>query len=97
MGNHNSFSGTRGIANAVSYPSSAKFKFGDGGFGEVTHAAGCVGAFTAFVLKAEIPALSRKGALEVLGAQLDFVKDTLSLKKQGVTVPLKVNEMVEFQ
>ena len=31
-------------------------------------AAGCMGAFTAFVLDAEIPALLCTGALEALGA-----------------------------
>ena len=69
---------------AVPYPSSARFKFGDGRIGEVNREAdikvgiaGHKGAFTAFALDAEIPSLLRKGALEALGAQLDFDEDTL--------------------
>ena len=49
------------------------FKFGDGRMGEVCHAAditvgvaGFKGAFTAFVLDSDIPALLSKGALESL-------------------------------
>ena len=38
---------------------------------------GCKGAFTAFVLEAETPALLCKGALGALGVQLDFEKDAL--------------------
>ena len=83
--NHNPFLDKRGLEKAVPYPSTARFKFGDGKIGEVQHAAdikvdvaGCTGALKAFVLDAEIPALLRKGALEALGAQLDFEKDALS-------------------
>ena len=61
-------------------------QFGDGRIGEVRYAADIVvgiagrrGAFTAFVMDAEIPALLRKGALDALGAQLDFGKGALSL------------------
>ena len=82
------------------YPSAARFKFGDGRIGEVQYAAnitvgiaGRKGAFTAFVMDAEIPALLRKGALEALGAQLDFAKDTLLLERRGVCVPLGLNAM----
>ena len=66
------------------YPSAARFQFGDGRIGEVQYAAnvtvgiaGRKGTFTAFAMDAEIPALLRKGALEALGAQLDFAKDAL--------------------
>ena len=83
--NHNSFLERQGLEKAVPYPSNARFKFGDGRMGEVKHAAdikvgiaGCKGTFTAFVLDADIPALLRKGALDALGAQLNFEKDTLS-------------------
>ena len=58
--------------------------------------AGCKGAFTAFVLDAEIPAVLCKGELESLGAQLDFEKDTLSLLRRGVCVPLGVNAMGHY-
>ena len=64
-----------GFAKAGPYPSAARFKFGDGGNGEVERAAdiqvgtaGCKGASAAFVLGAEIPALLWKGALEALVA-----------------------------
>ena len=53
--------------------------------------AGCKGAFTAFVLDAEIPASLRKGALRAPGAQLNFDKDTLSLVIYGAWAPLRVN------
>ena len=58
--------------------------------------AGRKGAFTAFVLDAGIPALLRKGALEALGAQLDFEKDTLSLLRHGICAPLRVNAMGHY-
>ena len=47
--------------------------------------------FTAFALDAEIPASSRKCAMEALGGQLDFSRDVLALRKQGVTISLRVN------
>ena len=58
--------------------------------------AGCKGSLTALVLGAETRALLRKGALEALGAQLDFDKDTLSLLRHGVCAPLRVNAMGHF-
>ena len=96
--NHNLYSGRRELEKAVPHPSSARFKFGDGRIGGVKHAAdnrvgiaGCKGACAAFLLDAEIPAWLRKGALEALGAQLDFEKDTLSPLRHGVREPLRVN------
>ena len=50
----------------------------------------------AFALDAESPAFLRKGALEALGAQLDFEKDVLSFTRHGATAPLKVNEMGRY-
>ena len=80
-----------------------RFKFGDGIIGEVKRAsdikvgvAGCKGTFTAFVLDADTSALLRKGALEALGAYLDFEKDALSLLRHGVRVPLGVNAMGHY-
>ena len=35
----------------------------------------------------------RKGALDALGAQLDFAKDALLLERRGVCVPLGLNAM----
>ena len=88
---HNLFSKRQGLEEAVSYPSNAGFKLGDGRIGEVKHAAdirvgiaGCKGAFAAFVLGAAIPAFLSKGASEAWGAQLDFEKDTLSRVRRGV-------------
>merc|ERR1712052_65500 len=85
------------------YPSAARFKFGDGRIGEVQYAAnisvgiaGCKGTFTAFVMDAEVPALLRKGALEALGAQLDFAKDTLWLERHSICVPLGLNAMGHY-
>ena len=61
--NHNSFLKKQGLPRLSSYPSSARFKFGDGRLGEVGPAAGitagiagCMGTLTAGVLEAEIPA-----------------------------------------
>ena len=95
--------GRQGLGKAVPYLSIARFKFGDGRIGEVKHAAdikvgvaGRKGTFAAFVLDADIPALLRKGALEALGAQLDFDKDMLSLLRHGVRVPLGVNAMGHY-
>ena len=58
--------------------------------------AGCTGAFTAFALDDEIPALLRKSALEASGAQLDFETDVLSLMRHGAKVPLEVNGMGHY-
>ena len=58
--------------------------------------AGRRGVSAAFALDAESPAFLRKGALEALGAQLDFEKDVLSLTRHGATAPLKVNEMGRY-
>ena len=86
LANQNVISGKQVLEKAVPYSFSVRFKFGDGRIGEVQHEsdievgiAGCRGAFMAFVLDAETPALLRKGALGALGAQLDFGMDTLSL------------------
>ena len=99
LANHNAILGKQVLGTAVPYPSSARYKFGDGRIGEVEHEsdievgnAGRRGAFTAFALDAEIPALLRKGALGALGAQLDFEKDTLSCWR----VPLRVNAMGRY-
>ena len=72
--------------------------FGDGRPGDVRIAAkitrreaGCAGTVAAFVLEADIPALLRKGALEAPVGNLDFSCDVLTLRKQGVGLPLEVN------
>ena len=71
--------------------------------GEVKHAAdikvgvaGRRGAFTAFVLDADIPAVLREGALEALGGQLDFERDALSFRTHGMNDPLNANEMGHY-
>ena len=92
-----------GIQRAPTYPSTARFRFGDGRLGEVRHAvdilagvAGKKGNFTAFVLEADIPALLRKGAMEKLGGQLDFLHGSRALHPQGVKIPLGVNRMGHY-
>ena len=69
----------KGYQNVSASPASARFRFGGGRLGAGRHAtgipvgiAGGKGAFAAFALDAEIPALLRKGALEVLGGLQDF-------------------------
>ena len=54
------------------------------------------GNFAALMLDAGIPALSREGALEALGGQLDFSCDTLTLGLRGVESRLEVNDMVRY-
>ena len=60
----------------------ARRKFGDGRVGEVRYAAGIKvgiaerrGGIAASAAETEIPALSRAGALEAVGGQLDFTQD----------------------
>ena len=55
--------------------------------------AGRRGAFTDFVLGADIPALLCVGALEALCGQLDCERDILTIREHGVDVPLSANEM----
>ena len=88
---------------AQSYPARARFKFGEGRFGEARNAAdspagivGGRGKFAAFFLGADIPALLRTGALEALGGQLGCARNVLTLGEMGVDVPLKVNGMGRF-
>ena len=106
LDNRNLFSERQGLGKAVPFCSSARFKFGYGGIGEDKDAAdikagiaGCTGAFAAFVLGAEIPALLGAGAPEAqgaLGAQLDFEEDALSLSRHGVRVPFRINAMGHY-
>ena len=77
--------------------------YSGGGIGEVKHAADIKegvaeskGTFTDFALDADIPASSQKGALEALGAQLDFEEDALSLLRHGLRAPLRVNAMGHY-
>ena len=74
--------GKKGITKEAPYPSSARFKFGGGRVGGVKRAvdikvgiAGRQGAFTAFALDAEIPALLDAEIPRLLDAVLDaFVR-----------------------
>ena len=75
LGNHNSYLRKMGFPKGAPYPAMARLKFGDGRVGDVQHAAhikvgvaGRGGAFTAFVSKAEIPALLPKRPLRHLEA-----------------------------
>ena len=85
------------------YPSSARFRFGDGCHGEVRHPADSppgiarhTGKFPAFALDADFPALLRKGAMVALGGQLDFPRDVLILRGHGNAIPLRVNRMGHY-
>ena len=55
--------------------------------------AGNGGSFTAFVLRADIPGLLRKGAAGGLCRQLDLSGNVSTLGPQGVDTPMKVNCM----
>ena len=85
------------------YPATARFKFGGGRVGEVKRAAdikvgtaGRRGAFTAFAPDADIPAVLRKGALELLGGRLDFERDIVTNRRREANVPLSVTEMKRY-
>ena len=55
--------------------------------------AGNWGMLVAFVTGAEIPALLRKGAMEAPGWRLDFLRGPLTLRRQGVQIPLRMNRV----
>ena len=85
------------------YPSSARFRSGDGGLGEVLHAAdiavgiaGSQGKFAAFAPDRDIPALFRNSASEALVGHLDFPRDVLFSPKRGVATLLRVNRMERY-
>ena len=92
-----------GFPKVMPHPTAPRCKFGAGSVGEVMHAAdikavvaGRRGAFAAFALEPDIPALLRKGALEALGGQLDSERGVLTIRKHGADVPLSVSEMGRF-
>ena len=77
------------------YPASARFQFGDGCAGDARFASeitvgigGTEGSLAAFVLDADAPDFSRKGALEAVGRQPDFPQDTVALGVHGMEIPL---------
>ena len=55
--------------------------------------AGRRGLSTVSVLLAGISAVLRKGALEARWGQLDFSCDVVTLRRKGVDIPPKVNQM----
>ena len=91
---HNELLASKGLPEVSSYPAHAMFKFGDGRTVAVCRAAditvgvaGVKGAFTAFVLDSDIPALLSKGALESLRGCLDFAQRTLTLGRMEKRFP----------
>ena len=80
LANHNRILQEYGIQRAPTYPSKARSRLCDRRLGEVRHAAdipvrisGNKVAFTAFALEMNIPALLRRGTMEALGGQWDFL------------------------
>ena len=78
----------RGIPRVAAYPPQARFRFGDGRFGEVRRAvdilagiAGNKGAPAAFAPEGGIPALLRQGAIEAFVGLLDFLRGPLNLHR----------------
>ena len=78
LGRRNSISEPVGVPPARSYPTSARFKFGNGRTSGARFAAGVPvgrggehGEFTAFLTETEIPAFLREEAPESSGEQLD--------------------------
>ena len=99
LGNHNSHLQKTGILQVRTYPTMARFRYGDGRNGEVRFAAeikvgiaGRKGAFTAPMLEADIQALLRKGAHGALGGHLESARDVSAVRNHGVDIPHKVNE-----
>ena len=101
LGHHSKISQRRGVPRAEAYPARARFKladwamYGDGRLGDVRCAAdfplgiaGDRGKRSAFVLKTDIPALLRIGALEALGGRSDFHRNISTLRKQGRSMTL---------
>ena len=85
--NHNLLLGTHGFPGVSTYPTGARFEFGDGRQGEARLAAdisvgnaGAVGALTAFAFEADSPALLRKGILEATGGQSACTAVMLTLR-----------------
>ena len=79
LGKHNSYLQRMGFPLTNAYPSTARFKYGDGRVGEVRYAAeikvGIAGrraSVTALVMDADILALLRWGTLEAPCLQSDF-------------------------
>ena len=97
---HTRLLGRKGFQKVSTCPSTARFRLGDGRFGEVSHVAdipvgvaGERGKFAAFALDAGAPAFLPKGAMEAPGWQPDFSRDPLALHEQGATRPRRVNRM----
>ena len=74
LDHHNRLAERHGFRRVSTYPQKARFRLGDGRVGNVRHAvdipagiAGNTAKLTAFVLRADIPALLREGATEALG------------------------------
>ena len=98
LARHNRILDRRGNPRVTTYPSQAGFCLGDGRHGQEHHAAdfpvgvaGHRGMFTAFALEADIPALLRKGAMEAIGGQLDFLHGSFNLRRRGAQIPPRVN------
>ena len=81
---------------AKPYPARARCKFGGSRLGGMRSEAdipvglGGRGTLAAFALKAEMEALSRKGASEALGGQLDVAHISLMVSKQGGGYPARI-------
>ena len=100
LGCHKRIIQKKGLPRVSTYPASARFRFGNGRLGEVRHVAdipvgipGSMRQFAACALGADIPAFLRRGASGALGGQLDVSRDILTLRKQGVDIPPRVNQM----
>ena len=94
LARHNRILEKRGIQRASTCFSNARFRFGGWRLGEVRHAAdspaavaGNRGKLSASALDAGIPALFRKGAMGAPGRQLEFLRGSLVLRRQGVKIP----------
>ena len=103
LNQHNAMLEKVDLARASTCPAHAPFKFGDRSMGGSKLAAdislgsaGANGAFTTFVLDADVPAPLRKGALGALCGRLDCYQDTLALGLRGVEILLRVNDLGRY-
>ena len=100
LGGHNRLCEKEGRQKVSNYPAPAHVHSGDGRLGRVRHAGDILvgtaeyrSTSTAFALGSDLPALLRKGARKAPGGQLDFPRDVLALRKQGLTIPRRLNRM----
>ena len=103
LDNHNAILKALGRPQAKITPAFAIFPSGDGRVGGAHRAAiipiaivGYTRHFMAYLVDADIPALSGKEALVTLGAHLNFCERVLTLESLGADIPLEVSPVGHY-